>query len=257
MSRVRPAGSPVAMRRKFSCLALAVATALAAGTVGAQQARTDEVPPPQDTPYAGTVAHSRRCQRHGPGHLPRARDDSGEGRCPDPAVSAVDSRRPFADRPDRHACRPHAQRQRQAAGVEARQVQRVRVPSRRACGCLHRSTRTFQYLSGRTDSEGFEITDRMMDMEWSKVALYPAGYFSRGITFAPSMKLPHGWQLGTALETASQVGRHRSPSSRSRSTTWSIRRSTRASTSSASISIRAAMRRCTWTSSPMRRSIWR
>jgi predicted metalloprotease with PDZ domain len=64
----------------------------------------------------------------------------------------------------------------------------------------------FQYLSGRTESEGFDITDRMMDMEWSKVALYPAGYYSRGITFAPSVKLPHGWQLGTALETASRSG---------------------------------------------------
>ncbi len=46
----------------------------------------------------------------------------------------------------------------------------------------------------------------MMDMEWSKVSLYPAGYFSRGITFAPSVTLAHGWQLGTALETASQSG---------------------------------------------------
>jgi len=64
----------------------------------------------------------------------------------------------------------------------------------------------FQYLSGRSDSEGFDITDRMMDMEWSKVSLYPAGYYTRGITYAPSMTLPHGWQLGTALETASQSG---------------------------------------------------
>ncbi len=60
----------------------------------------------------------------------------------------------------------------------------------------------FQYLSARDD--GFEITDRMMDMEWSSVVLYPAGYFSRGITFAPSVTLAHGWQLGTALETLSQ-----------------------------------------------------
>ncbi len=64
----------------------------------------------------------------------------------------------------------------------------------------------FQYTSGRTDSEGLEITNLMMDMEWSKVALYPAGYFSRGITFAPSVTLAHGWQLGTALDTASQSG---------------------------------------------------
>jgi predicted metalloprotease with PDZ domain len=61
---------------------------------------------------------------------------------------------------------------------------------------------TFQYLSGRTESEGFDITGQMMDMEWSKVALYPAGYFSRDITFAPSVTLANGWQLGTALETA-------------------------------------------------------
>ncbi len=46
----------------------------------------------------------------------------------------------------------------------------------------------------------------MMDMEWSKVALYPAGHYSRGITFAPSVTLAHGWQFGTALETASQSG---------------------------------------------------
>ena len=62
----------------------------------------------------------------------------------------------------------------------------------------------FQYLSPRDG--GFEITDRMMDMEWSKVALYPAGHFTRGITFAPSVTLAHGWQLGTALETSSQSG---------------------------------------------------
>ena len=63
----------------------------------------------------------------------------------------------------------------------------------------------FQYLSGRTDSEGFDITDRMMDMEWSKVTLYPAGWFARDIAFAPSVTLAHGWQLGTALERADQI----------------------------------------------------
>jgi hypothetical protein len=52
----------------------------------------------------------------------------------------------------------------------------------------------FQYLSERGD--GFEITDRMMDMEWSKVSLYPAGYFSRGITFTPSVTLAHDLQSG-------------------------------------------------------------
>ncbi|MEO7066833.1 MAG: peptidase M61 [Rhodanobacter sp.] len=62
----------------------------------------------------------------------------------------------------------------------------------------------FQYLSPRRG--GFEITDRMMDMAWNKVALYPAGHYSRAITFAPSLKLAPGWQFGTALETASKSG---------------------------------------------------
>ena len=33
--------------------------------------------------------------------------------------------------------------------------------------------------------------------------LYPAGYFTRQITVEPSVRLPDGWQFGTALETAS------------------------------------------------------
>ncbi|MDN4481891.1 hypothetical protein QQX02_13250, partial [Demequina sp. EGI L300058] len=61
----------------------------------------------------------------------------------------------------------------------------------------------FQYLSSRDG--GYEMTDRMLDLEWNKVALYPAGYFSRDITFAPSVTLPHGWQLGSALEPIGQA----------------------------------------------------
>ncbi|MGH8163449.1 MAG: M61 family metallopeptidase, partial [Rhodanobacteraceae bacterium] len=41
---------------------------------------------------------------------------------------------------------------------------------------------------------------------WSKVSLYPAGHYSRDITFAPSVTLPAGWQFGTALERQSQSG---------------------------------------------------
>jgi len=64
----------------------------------------------------------------------------------------------------------------------------------------------FQYLSSRSDDASFEITDRMMDMAWSAMSIYPAGYYTRGITVAPSLTLPHGWQFGSALETASQAG---------------------------------------------------
>ena len=41
------------------------------------------------------------------------------------------------------------------------------------------------------------------------MSLYPAGYYARGITVAPSVTLPAGWQFGSALETASHFGRHR------------------------------------------------
>ncbi len=65
----------------------------------------------------------------------------------------------------------------------------------------------FQYLSARTRGEGpVEMTDAMLDLVWSKVSLYPAGHFTRHITFAPRVTLPAGWGFGTALETQSKSG---------------------------------------------------
>ena len=64
----------------------------------------------------------------------------------------------------------------------------------------------FQYLSGRSGFERIQMTREMLSLEWNEVSLYPAGHYSRDITFAPSVTLPHGWQFGTALETASQSG---------------------------------------------------
>ena len=62
----------------------------------------------------------------------------------------------------------------------------------------------FQFLSPVANNEGrIVMTPEMMDLQWNAVALYPAGYYSRQITFEPSVKLPSGWQYGTALETAS------------------------------------------------------
>ncbi|MGH8115227.1 MAG: peptidase M61, partial [Rhodanobacteraceae bacterium] len=63
----------------------------------------------------------------------------------------------------------------------------------------------FQFLSARTSSEGpIQMTNHMLSLVWSKVALYPAGHYTRDITFAPSVTLPKGWQFGTALEVAHQ-----------------------------------------------------
>ncbi|HET7268192.1 MAG TPA: peptidase M61 [Oleiagrimonas sp.] len=62
----------------------------------------------------------------------------------------------------------------------------------------------FQYLSGRRGPG--EMTNLMMMIEWNKLALYPAGYYSRDITFEPSVTFPHDWKFGTALEQASRDG---------------------------------------------------
>ena len=205
MSRVSTAGRSTAVDRRFSRLALAVAMALTAGTAAAQQARTDDVPPPQDTPYTGTLklhvdandtvqgifrVHETIPVKPGaltllyPQWIPGDHSPTG----PIAMLAGLKlsaNGKPLAWKRDEYNVYAfHLDVPTDAATIDAE----------------------FQYMSGRTDNEGFEITDRMMDMEWSKVTLYPAGYFSRGITFAPSVTLPHGWQLGTALETASQSG---------------------------------------------------
>lgn len=65
----------------------------------------------------------------------------------------------------------------------------------------------FQFASPVTGNEGRVVmTPDMLNLQWNTVALYPAGYYSRQIEFAPSVTLPSGWQFGTALATASTSG---------------------------------------------------
>src|SRR3954463_1416606 len=62
----------------------------------------------------------------------------------------------------------------------------------------------FQILTATDADQGRNVmTPDMLNIEWNALALYPGGYYARGVTIEPSMKLPEGWQFGTALETAS------------------------------------------------------
>jgi predicted metalloprotease with PDZ domain len=205
MPHVLSAVRPDATHRMFSRLAIAVALALTAGTAGAQQTYTDSVPPPQDTPYQGTVAL----------HVDASDKTQGIFRVHETIPvkpGALTLLYPQWIPGDHSPTGPIAM----LAGLKVTAGGKPLMWKRDKYNvyAFHLDVpegvtsidADFQYMSGRTDSEGFEITDRMMDMEWSKVTLYPAGYFSRGITFAPSVTLPRGWQLGTALETASQSG---------------------------------------------------
>jgi predicted metalloprotease with PDZ domain len=65
----------------------------------------------------------------------------------------------------------------------------------------------FQFLSPVSTKEGHvDMSPQMFALEWNAVALYPAGYFSRDVPIQASIKLPPGFTLATALETAQVDG---------------------------------------------------
>lgn len=47
------------------------------------------------------------------------------------------------------------------------------------------------------------MTPEMVNLQWEKALLYPAGYSHSRITFQPSVRMPAGWQYGVALDTVS------------------------------------------------------
>jgi len=63
----------------------------------------------------------------------------------------------------------------------------------------------FQFLSATDKPQGrIVMTPQMLSLEWISMALYPAGYFTRRIVFAASVKFPAGWHYASALDP--QVG---------------------------------------------------
>lgn len=62
----------------------------------------------------------------------------------------------------------------------------------------------FQWLT-QPDNAVWRVTmtPAMVNLQWEKAILYPAGYASTGITVAPSVKMPDGWNYGAALDTES------------------------------------------------------
>ena len=63
---------------------------------------------------------------------------------------------------------------------------------------------SFKWLTPIEGAQGrVVVTDEMLNVQWEKALLYPAGYYSRQITFQPTLRLPADWQYGTALETTS------------------------------------------------------
>ncbi|MEO7150009.1 MAG: peptidase M61 [Rhodanobacteraceae bacterium] len=196
--------APLSVSRLSAALALALA--LAAGAAYADTAPSANVLPPQDTPYPGTItlsvdasdtaqgifhAHETIPVQAGeltllypkwiPGkHSPTGPIDKLAG------ITVTANGRPLIwarDKYDVYAF--HIDVSQGVASIDV----------------------DYQFLSPREHDQGrIVMTDAMLNLQWNAVVLYPAGYYSRDITYAPSIKLPDGWQLGTALETASKSG---------------------------------------------------
>lgn len=68
-------------------------------------------------------------------------------------------------------------------------------------------TARFVHTSPIQSSEGrVTMTPEMLNLQWEKMSLYPAGYYTRGITVKPTVTFPRGWTVYTALDGMSRQG---------------------------------------------------
>ena len=68
---------------------------------------------------------------------------------------------------------------------------------------------TLDYLSppgADGSASGASATAQLADISWSDVVLYPKGPKASEIQYATTLRLPAGWQFGTALVPASRAG---------------------------------------------------
>ncbi len=192
--------------RAWTRLAAAVSMALAAGSAGAQLAPTSQVPAPQDTPYPGTVAI----------HVDASDTRQGIFRVHETIpvqAGALTLLYPEWIPGNHSPTGPIAMLAGLALSADGKPIRWKRDPydvyafHLEVPAGVSQLDADFQYLSGRTGDDGsIEMTDAMLDLAWSEMALYPAGHYARDIRFEPSVTLPHGWQFGSALEQASASG---------------------------------------------------
>ncbi len=65
----------------------------------------------------------------------------------------------------------------------------------------------YVFVSPVASDEGRVVmTPEMLSLQWSSLALYPAGYFTRRIPIEATVTLPQGWGYGSALEPATTTG---------------------------------------------------
>jgi predicted metalloprotease with PDZ domain len=68
-------------------------------------------------------------------------------------------------------------------------------------------TARFVHTSPLQTSEGrVTMTQEMLNLQWEKMSLYPAGYYTRGIVMKPTVTFPKGWTVYTALDGMARSG---------------------------------------------------
>ncbi|MEO0061458.1 MAG: hypothetical protein RLZZ08_18 [Pseudomonadota bacterium] len=66
---------------------------------------------------------------------------------------------------------------------------------------------SFVHTSPLQSSEGrITMTQEMLNLQWEKVSLYPAGHYVRQIMVRPTVTVPQGWTVFTALDGLRQQG---------------------------------------------------
>jgi predicted metalloprotease with PDZ domain len=68
-------------------------------------------------------------------------------------------------------------------------------------------TARFIHTSPLQSAEGrITMTQEMLNLQWEKMTLYPAGHYARQIAVTPQVKVPAGWQVFTALDGMTRQG---------------------------------------------------
>ena len=66
---------------------------------------------------------------------------------------------------------------------------------------------TFRHTSPVTGREGrITMTQEMLNLQWEKMSLYPEGYYTRRIEVVPTVTVPEGWEVFTALDGMARSG---------------------------------------------------
>lgn len=78
-------------------------------------------------------------------------------------------------------------------------------------------TARFVHTSPLQTAEGrITMTQEMLNLQWEKMTLYPAGYYARQIPITPTVTVPTGWTVFTALD-----GMARTPGAAGDTVRWS------------------------------------